>query len=296
MAKNNKRFAAAFGQDLMRGEHVVGGGMEDKPQAQTASLKGGLVHGVTVHPYDGTDPTSVASSSGTSIFDPVLCELSYRWFAPLGGTILDPFAGGSVRGIVASKLGRHYIGIDLSERQIIANRVQATALCNGPNDLPPVWHVGDSRDVAALVKEQVDFVFTCPPYADLEVYSDDPKDLSMLGYKDFLVAYNAIIKAACGLLRQDRFAAIVVGDVRGKDGCYYGFPWHTCKAFVEAGLKLYNEAILVTAVLGPEGSLRQDENLGKLIKISLFLSRATPKGRHKPANILWIRGFTQASI
>ena len=31
--------------------------------------------------------------SGTSIFDPVLCELVYRWFCPAGGAVLDPFAG-----------------------------------------------------------------------------------------------------------------------------------------------------------------------------------------------------------
>ncbi len=42
-----------------------------------------------------------SGQSGTSIFDPVLCELAYRWFCPPGGLILDPFAGGSVRGIVA---------------------------------------------------------------------------------------------------------------------------------------------------------------------------------------------------
>ena len=41
---------------------------------------------------------------GTSIFDPVLCELVYRWFCPSKGKILDPFAGGSVRGIVAAHL------------------------------------------------------------------------------------------------------------------------------------------------------------------------------------------------
>jgi len=74
-----------------------------------------------------------AAQSGTSIFDPVLCELAYRWFCPPGGTVLDPFAGGSVRGIVASKLGRRYVGIDLSERQIEANRRQADEICpRGP--------------------------------------------------------------------------------------------------------------------------------------------------------------------
>ena len=92
--KSKKGAARVFGQDLMKGEHVVG---------ETASLKGGLVHGTTIHPYDGGE--SAATQSGTSIFDPVLCELAYRWFCPPGGVVLDPFAGGSVRGIVASKLG-----------------------------------------------------------------------------------------------------------------------------------------------------------------------------------------------
>lgn len=36
----------------------------------------------------------VARQPGTSVFDPVLCELAYRWFSPRGGLVLDPFAGG----------------------------------------------------------------------------------------------------------------------------------------------------------------------------------------------------------
>ena len=39
-----------------------------------------------------------------SKFDPALCEVLYKWFCPFGGQIIDPFAGGSVRGIVASCL------------------------------------------------------------------------------------------------------------------------------------------------------------------------------------------------
>jgi DNA modification methylase len=185
-------------------------------------------------------------TSGTSIFDPIICELAYRWFCPLQGVVLDPFAGGSVRGIVASKLGHKYIGIDLSSPQVKANRIQAEQICT--DTPPPIWHNDDSRNVASLVTEPVDFVFTCPPYADLEVYSDDPKDLSNLGYKEFQTVYSEIIKAACAKLKPNRFAAIVVGDVRGKDGCYYNFPGDTINAFVQAGLKLYNEAILITAI------------------------------------------------
>jgi len=32
--------------------------------------------------------------TGTSIFDPVLCELCYKWFCPQNGKVLDVFAGG----------------------------------------------------------------------------------------------------------------------------------------------------------------------------------------------------------
>jgi DNA modification methylase len=200
------------------------------------------------------DPVSAAilevASTGTSIFDPVVCEIAYRWFCPPGGAVLDPFAGGSVRGIVASKLGRPYTGIDLRAEQIDANRAQAAHICGEPM---PRWVCGDSREVMPALAQQgiapqFDFVFSCPPYADLEVYSDDPRDLSTLEYDEFRAAYASIIAGACALLKPDRFACFVVGDVRDRQGLYRNFPGHTIDAFEAAGLRLYNEAILVTAV------------------------------------------------
>lgn len=186
------------------------------------------------------------AGSGTSIFDPVLCELAYRWLCPPDGLILDPFAGGSVRGIVASVLGRRYLGVDLREEQIAANRVQAERIC--PPDRQPDWRIGDSRNIAALAEgAQADMVFSCPPYADLEVYSENPADLSTLPYPEFRSAYFQIVAASCALLKPDRFACFVVGEVRGPDGNYYGFVPDTIEAFRRAGLGFYNEAILITA-------------------------------------------------
>jgi DNA modification methylase len=197
--------------------------------------------------YDELDETSrknlAASSSGTSIFDPVLCELSYRWFCPPGGKILDPFAGGSVRGIVASSLGFQYTGVELRAEQVVANRTQAN-IATGP---VPQWHIGDSRGIKDIAPGEYDMVFSCPPYADLEVYSDDPADLSTLDYGAFLAAYRDIIAATCTMLKDDRFAVFVVGEVRDKRGNYYGFVPDTINAFRDAGLNYYNEAILVTA-------------------------------------------------
>ncbi|KZL27391.1 hypothetical protein [Pseudovibrio sp. WM33] len=49
--------------------------------------------------------TASGSWASKSIFDPVLTELCYAWFCPPEGKVLDPFAGGSVRGLVAASTG-----------------------------------------------------------------------------------------------------------------------------------------------------------------------------------------------
>ncbi len=196
--------------------------------------------------YD-TGPAAQQSGTGTSIFDPVLCELAYRWFSPPGGSVLDPFAGGSVRGIVASVLGRAYTGIDLRPEQVAANEIQAARICKA---IPPRWIVGDSRNVATLAPYSYDLLFSCPPYADLERYSDNPADLSTMDYPAFVAAYREIIAASLGLLAGNRFACFVVGEVRATTGggFYRNFVSDTIAAFHAAGAKLYNEAILVTSV------------------------------------------------
>ena len=186
---------------------------------------------------------------GTSIFDPVLCELAYRWFCPPQGVVLDPFAGGSVRGIVAALTGRRYVGVELRPEQVAANQEQARALVQD-TDIAPRWIVGDSRDLDKLWPDEAcDFVFTCPPYFDLEIYSDDPADLSNAGdYTAFMGAYRNIIAAAVRRLRADRFACVVVGDIRDKQGMCRNFVSDTIDAFRSAGMALYNEAILVTSI------------------------------------------------
>ena len=205
-----------------------------------------------------------AEGSGTSIFDPVLCEIAYRWFCPAGGKILDPFAGGSVRGVVASVLGYKYTGIELRPEQVAANATQLHLA--GEN--APKWIQGDSRDIGQIAPAApYDFVFSCPPYADLEIYSDDPADLSTLPYPDFRAAYAEIIGATASLLADDAFFCFVVGDARGKDGNYYGIPEDTHAACVAAGLSKYNEAILVTAAgslpIRAGGQFRASRKVGK---------------------------------
>ncbi len=197
--------------------------------------------------YAGGFEDSPSGTSGASIFDPVVCEIAYRWFTPYAGAkILDPFAGGSVRGIVASILGYDYTGVDLREEQISANQMQAKVICknNYPN-----WIVGNSINIADIAPGEYDLIFSCPPYYDLEVYSDNPEDISAIStYDGFLEVYSRIIQNSVSMLKQNRFACFVVGDIRDKLGIYRGFVSDTISTFQQAGMVLYNEAILVNAI------------------------------------------------
>ena len=378
---------------------------------------------------------------GTSIFDPVLCEVLLRWFCPPGGSVLDPFAGGSVRGIVAARLGFHYDGIELRSEQVRANRRQAKAILGRPKkktvtvrisskmanlrfhgckpdfvrevchakccfsgdkkkgavvsvlpteeavlerlgetrvkdgllvpkegkcpfidvngacglhgsphkpfgciaspftlnrsgtlivrhrylQLPcykteesvpayeafgaslellfgeleagriaaklasgsgdfdaemPIetwrdvryldgvkkgksspenskeakpgtarWIVGDAATELPKAKGLVDYVFTCPPYFDLEKYSSDVRDISNAQtYEKFLASYRTILERAAARLAENRFFSIVVGDIRNKGGIYRNFVGDTVGIMQSAGLGLYNEAILAIAL------------------------------------------------
>lgn len=187
----------------------------------------------------------------TSIFDPVLCEVLINWFCPLNSKIIDPFAGGSVRGVVSSFLGHDYTGIDLSKKQIEANYEDFETLKNKHLDFfgnllkTPNWIVGDSADVNTLAHGKYDFMLSCPPYVDLEVYSNDERDLSNMPYSKFLDTYESIIFKSTSMLQDDAFAVFVVSEVRDKKGIYYDFVSDTIKAFKKAGLKYYNDCVLL---------------------------------------------------
>ena len=201
--------------------------------------------------YDLSKGENAWGGAGTSIFDPVICEIAYRWFTPHGGLVYDPFAGGSVRGIVAAMLGRRYLGVDLRPEQVAANEQQAATIgAARPFAHQPQWLVGDARDTPLhLGGRRPDMVFTCPPYYDLERYSDDPRDLSNAGsYAAFLAGYQQIVEHAVRALAPNRFACFVVGEVRAPDGAYHGLVPDTIVAFEEAGARYYNEAILATSV------------------------------------------------
>lgn len=204
-----------------------------------------------------------SNQSGISIFDPVICEIVCKWFGKCN--VLDPFAGGSVRGIVANYLGFKYTGIELRQEQVDSNREQALDIL--PINNQPQWYVGDSEKILDDLIPKYDLLFSCPPYMDLEVYSDLPDDLSNMPDNVFISKYESIINKSCNKLVSGGYAVFVVGDLRDKKGYQKDFTGITKQAFAKAGMKLYNELIIVNPVGSKAMTMELGFKNGKLGKV-----------------------------
>lgn len=180
-------------------------------------------------------------SAGVSLLDPVMAEIVCRWFGQDNCKTFDCFAGDSVFGYVSAHLGNEFVGIELRPEQARLNNERVEGMtARYIND--------DGQNVAQhIAPDSQDLLFSCPPYFDLEKYSDLENDASNQdSYEDFIKILENAFKAAVGCLKENRFAVIVVGDVRDKStGFYYDFCGDIKRIFKEAGMPLYNEIILV---------------------------------------------------
>lgn len=189
-------------------------------------------------------------NNGVSLFDPVLSEAMVTWFSNTGMTVLDPFAGDESRGFVSTYLGRKYVGIELRKEQADLNRARIVEAGFGDS---VEYHADTCENLNQYVeKESMDLMFACPPYLWLEKYSDDPNDLSNMTKEKFFEVLQKTMDEVYAALKPNRFAVMVIGEVRDKDGSYVGFVPEMCNIMKRSGFHYYNELILQTNV----GTLR----------------------------------------
>ena len=179
-------------------------------------------------------------NNGVSILDPVLSEAIVSWFGLQGGKAFDTFAGDTVFGFVAASCGMSFQGIELRQEQADLNNSRTEAL-------DASYICDDGQNVAKhFAPESQDLFFSCPPYFDLEVYSDKPNDASnQATYEEFLAILRNAFHGAVQCLKPNRFAVVVCGDIRDKKGFYRHFPDDVKSIFAEVGMPLYNDLILV---------------------------------------------------
>jgi DNA modification methylase len=210
-----------------------------------------------------------------SVLDPVLSEIVNLWFAPLFCNTFDPFAGDTVFGFVSSYLGNSFIGIELRENQIIFNKERT-------KELNAKYICDDGQNVLKHITPNTqDFLFSCPPYFDLEVYSDLQNDASnQKEYTKFLQILNNTFSDSIKCLKDNRFAVIVIGDVRDKKGNYYRLPDHIKDIFEKNKMNLYNELILIDPIGNLHlrvGKYMEHRKVGKTHQNVLVFFKGDPK-------------------
>ena len=218
----------------------------------------------------------------TSTFDPFLCEILVKWFSRQGDTIFDPFAGGHVRGAVSAMIGRNYVGYDINPIQVIANQEAWKSITEAFDTTGfgvPDWVERDSTADVGIVPDIYDMLLTCPPYYNLEVYTENPRDISTCEtYQEFLMMYRNAIENGYKMLKEDTFAVIVVEEIRNKAGLLYGFVPDTINVFKQAGFKYYNEMILENRIM----------SLG--VRCPKYFEQSRKVGRHHQNVLVFFKG------
>jgi DNA modification methylase len=138
-------------------------------------------------------------------------------------------------------MGYHYTGFEIRQEQIDENKRLLKEL-----KLANVEYVlGDARRLEGDFKP-FDMALTCPPYYDLEQYSDDPDDLSNASnYWEFNAGMALCAQAHVRHMKPGAFVCIIVGPFRDKKtGELIDFPAHTVENFREAGFIFWQQIVL----------------------------------------------------
>lgn len=239
-----------------------------------------------INQFDTEDFRGMKSptAGNVSTFDPFLCEILIRWFSLAEMKILDPFAGGCVRGLISNFLQRKYYGIDISKKQCDHNYVQLNRIKDAyslDTINSPTWICGDSELVLQDIDVQFDMLLMCPPYYNLEQYTKEPQDLSnQKTYSDFINKFARIIEKCYSVLRENSFAVAVVEEIRDEHGIMYGFVPDVIKTFTNCGFQYYNEIILENRVV----------SLG--IRCPKYFDRSRKVGRHHQNILVFYKGNT----
>lgn len=179
-------------------------------------------------------------------FPAALVEKIIKIYSKKGDLILDPFMGVGTSGIVADKLERLFIGVELKKEfyDISCNRIPLRLdkggsptnriLLNG-DCIEEVRNLAYSRErTPDLFDNKIQLSVTSPPYADLihkveqskarptgklkdnhtKVYSDDPRDLGNMEINSFTAKINDLMESLYKVHKEESYSVWVVKDYR----------------------------------------------------------------------------------
>lgn len=177
-----------------------------------------------------------------SVFPAPLMEwIILRYGGNPGSSILDAFAGGPPRGVVSTIMGHKYTGFEIRREQITENEGVLKKL-----KLKGARYVEADGRYMEGVDGPFDCAITCPPYYDLEIYSDHSLDVSNFKtYEEFNASMWLCALRHRELMKPGGFVCWIVGPFRDKKtGEIIDFKSHTVENFRDAGFLFWQEIIL----------------------------------------------------
>jgi len=172
-------------------------------------------------------PRSKKETLHPAKFPESLIEEFICFFTKKNQSVLDPFLGTGSTLVACDNTDRTGIGIELTEKyaSIAKKRTKQNVI------------VGDSNNIIKLVKKEMDFVITSPPYGPMlkkkglaqkkredkkldTKYSDDENDLGNIeNYDDFVKNVVGVLKKVKKRLKEKGYLVVIVQNYR--DGSSY---------------------------------------------------------------------------
>ena len=152
-----------------------------------------------------------------------------------GDLVLDQFVGGGTTLVEAKLLNRNIIGVDINNNAL--ERCKEKCDFEYENSGKVYFYEADARNLNFIPDENIDFICTHPPYANIIKYSEDiENDLSHLKVKDFLIEMEKVASESYRVLKKDKFCAVLMGDTRQK-GHIIPMSFEVMKIFEKVGFK-----------------------------------------------------------
>src|SRR5574344_883857 len=229
--------------------------INDKAQARSNVLRNYTEAGVKFMGIKGDT---------TSILDPVLSEVLLHWFSEENHNVFDPFAGDAVFGFVSAYKDRLFEGIELRQEQVDFNQTLIDELNTGAK-------------------------YICDDALNIKKHFEN--ELSTMTYEQFFETIEKVLIDCDSILKDNRFACIVIGEVRHKTtGCYIGLVPKIIGIMERAGFNYYNEIILQTPVgnlmMRAGRYMNQNRKVGKQHQNVLVFYKGNPKNISKHFNKL----------
>lgn len=172
-------------------------------------------------------------------YPPQLVEHFLTEYTEPGDLVLDPFAGFGTTAVVAERMGRQAICVELLPERAAFIRARVSGAAE--------VITGDARDLADLMLEPVDFVMTSPPYMTRNDHPQDP----MTGYRSLNADYDRylgdlreVFAQVAELLKPGRHTVINVANLL-HSGVSTNLAWNV-KAAVSQVLSFEREVRLLS--------------------------------------------------